>query len=188
MEGKRRFGGPPSAPNPPSKRFQPSEEEEELDEDVFLEETLLRDEELLQDSGVEGLASRLSKWKRPPLPSAYTTSASQSIEFQQLDIDYIIGESHREILPHSTGQAAILRIFGVTQEGYSVCCLVHGFQPYFYISCLDGMGPDDITRFQQVLEARMQEANRNSKVTKFITRIEIVQKRSIMYSRKGHHN
>jgi DNA polymerase delta subunit 1 len=27
----------------------------------------------------------------------------------------------------------------------------------------------------------MQEANRNSKVTKFITRIEIVQKRSIMY-------
>jgi DNA polymerase delta subunit 1 len=38
-------------------------------------------------------------------------------EFQQLDIDYIIGESHREILPHSTGQAAILRIFGVTQEG-----------------------------------------------------------------------
>lgn len=182
MEGKRRFGGPPSAPNPPSKRFQPlEEEEEELDEDVFLEETLLRDEELLQDSGVEGLASRLSKWKRPPLPSAYTTSASQSIEFQQLDIDYIIGESHREILPHSTGQAAILRIFGVTQEGYSVCCLVHGFQPYFYISCLDGMGPDDITRFQKVLEARMQEANRNSKVTKFITRIEIVQKRSIMY-------
>eukprot|EP01018_Ginkgo_biloba_P018766 Gb_15178 [translate_table: standard] len=106
---------------------------------------------------------------------------AQCAVFQQLDIDYIIGESHREILPHANGPAAILRIFGVTKEGHSVCCHVHGFQPYFYISCYDGMSPDDITRFQQILEGRMREANRNSKVPKFITRIEMVQKRSIMY-------
>lgn len=36
--------------------------------------------------------------------------------------------------------------------GHSVCCLVHGFEPYFYISCPPGMGPDDISRFQQTLE------------------------------------
>ena len=69
----------------------------------------------------------------------------------------------------------------MTQEGYNVCCLVHGFQPYYYISCLDGMSPDDITRFQKVLEGRKREENRNSKVTKFIMKIEMVQKRSIMY-------
>lgn len=37
--------------------------------------------------------------------------------FQQLDIDYVIGESHKELLPHSSGPAAIIRIFGVTREG-----------------------------------------------------------------------
>ncbi|KAH9310163.1 hypothetical protein KI387_038074 [Taxus chinensis] len=180
MENKRR-NAPPTAP-PSAKRFQAAEEEEEYEEEepVFLEEELLRDEEL--GSGVEGLAFRLCKWKRPSLPPYFASSTpSQPIVFQQLDIDYIIAESHRQIMPHSTGQAAILRIFGVTQEGYSVCCHVHGFQPYFYISCFDGMSPDDIPRFQQVLEARMREANRNSKVPKFITKIEMVQKRSIMY-------
>jgi DNA polymerase delta subunit 1 len=39
------------------------------------------------------------------------------IAFQQLEIDYVIGESHKELLPNSSGSAAILRIFGVTREG-----------------------------------------------------------------------
>eukprot|EP01018_Ginkgo_biloba_P018767 Gb_15177 [translate_table: standard] len=80
MENSKRRSRPPTS-FPPSKRFQASVpapppeslEEEEFDEDVFLEETLLRDEELLQDSGVEGLVSRLSKWKRPALPPDYVT-------------------------------------------------------------------------------------------------------------------
>jgi DNA polymerase delta subunit 1 len=37
-------------------------------------------------------------------------------------------------------------------SGHSVCCQVHGFEPYFYISCPSGMGPDDISRFKQILE------------------------------------
>lgn len=42
---------------------------------------------------------------------------SDNLAFQQLEIDYIIGESHKELLPNSSGPAAILRIFGVTREG-----------------------------------------------------------------------
>ncbi|CAN6476022.1 unnamed protein product [Victoria cruziana] len=155
------------------------EDEEMADEDVFLEETLIRDEEL-QESGVEGLVSRLAKWKRPPVDPDHL-STKKSIVFQQLEIDYIIGESDRELLPNSLGPAAVLRIFGVTREGHSVCCHVHGFEPYFYISCPDGMGPDDISKFHQILEGRMKEANRNSKVPRFILRMEVLQKRSIMY-------
>ena len=37
--------------------------------------------------------------------------------FQQLEIDYVIGESHKVLLPNSSGSAAIIRIFGVTSEG-----------------------------------------------------------------------
>jgi hypothetical protein len=38
--------------------------------------------------------------------------------------------------------------------GYSVCCNIHGFEPYFYISCLDGIGPDDVPKFRTTLEVR----------------------------------
>ncbi|XP_028123067.1 DNA polymerase delta catalytic subunit isoform X3 [Camellia sinensis] len=157
-------------------------EEEDMDEDVFLDETLYEEEsQVLRDmEEQQALSSRLLKWKRPVLSQPYQ-SQSQSIVFQQLEIDYVIGESHKELLPNSSGPAAIIRIFGVTREGHSACCHVHGFEPYFYISCPPGMGPDDISHFHQILEGRMREANRNNRVPKIVRRIEMVQRRSIMY-------
>ncbi|XP_052189553.1 DNA polymerase delta catalytic subunit [Diospyros lotus] len=178
---------PPPAHQPPQQQQQQKHhaamDEEEMDEDVFLDETLLYEEEsqVLRDiEERQALSSRLSKWKRPTLSLSYL-SQSQNIVFQQLEIDYVIGESHKKLLPNSSGQAAIIRIFGVTREGHSVCCNVHGFEPYFYINCPPGMGPDDVSHFHQILEGRMREANRNSKVPKLVCRIELVQKRSIMY-------
>ncbi|MBA0816533.1 hypothetical protein Gohar_001184 [Gossypium harknessii] len=180
-----------TTPTPPP----PSTEEDFVDEDVFFDETLMGEEDveslILRDfEERQALASRLSKWARPLLSDAHI-SQSRSIAlpsslaavlvFQQLEIDYVIGESHKGLLPDSSGQAAIIRIFGVTGEGHSVCCLVHGFEPYFYISRPPGMGPDDISHFHQTLEGRMKEMNRNSKVPKFVRRIELVHKRSIMY-------
>ena len=38
--------------------------------------------------------------------------------FQQLEIDYIIADTHKELLPSSSGPAAILRIFGVLKKVY----------------------------------------------------------------------
>ncbi|XP_024962996.1 DNA polymerase delta catalytic subunit isoform X2 [Cynara cardunculus var. scolymus] len=180
---KRPAQQPPVPPQPP--KHQATEvaiEEEDMDEDVFLEENLVDEDELiLRDmEDREALATRLEKWKRPVLSTGYQ-SQSEKIVFQQLEIDYVIGESHKELIPTSAGSAAIIRIFGVTKEGNSVCCNVHGFEPYFYISCPPGMGPDDISRFHQILEGRMREVNRNNKVPKFILRIELVQKKSIMY-------
>lgn len=36
---------------------------------------------------------------------------------------------------HLQGKAPIMRMFGVTQGGNSVTCHVHGFFPYFYVTC-----------------------------------------------------
>ncbi|CAM8917107.1 unnamed protein product [Rhodiola kirilowii] len=181
--GRKRPPQTPLAQQQPPAKHQATVEDEDLDEEVvtvqdydFEEESLiLRDME-----EQEALSSRLGIWARPALSQAYL-SQSQSVSFQQLEIDYVIGDSHPELLPTSSGQAAIIRIFGVAKEGHSVCCHVHGFEPYFYISCPPGMGPDDISRFHQILEGRMKEANRNSKVPRFVRRIEMVRKRSIMY-------
>ncbi|KAL2347216.1 hypothetical protein Fmac_001216 [Flemingia macrophylla] len=187
--GSRKRAAPPSQP-PPAKQPSMTQEEEFMDEDVFLDETLLStDEESLILRDIEqrqSLATRLSKWTRPPLHADYV-SQSRSVVFQQLEIDYVIGESHKDLLPNTSGPAAIIRIFGVTKEGHSVCCNVHGFEPYFYICCPPGMGPDDISHFHQTLEGRMREANRNSNVGKFVRRIEMVQRRSIMYYQQSNY-
>ncbi|KAM3750541.1 hypothetical protein ACB098_04G044200 [Castanea mollissima] len=187
---RKRPAPPPPPPKKPSpaaqtpKHHAASQEDEFVDEDVYLDEDealILEDEEILRDiEDRRAIACRLAKWTRPPLSDAYV-SQSRSVVFQQLEIDYVIGESHKVLLPNSSGSAAIIRIFGVTSEGHSVCCHVHGFEPYFYISCPPGMGPDDISRFHQILEARMKEVNRNSKVPQYVRRIELLQKRSIMY-------
>jgi hypothetical protein len=52
------------------------------------------------------------------------------LAFQQLDIDYVIGESHKELLPKSSGPAAIIRIFGVTREG-----IIFLFSNKFSLQC-----------------------------------------------------
>ncbi|KAL8166299.1 hypothetical protein V2J09_007798 [Rumex salicifolius] len=188
--GTKKRSAATQQPSPlPAAKHQATMEEEEFDEDVFLDETLVDNEHseeslILRDiERQESLTSRLSKWTRPPLSQAYT-SLSQSIVFQQLDIDYVIGECQGELLPKRTGPAAIIRIFGVTREGHSVSCNVHGFEPYFYINCPQGMGPDDISTFHRVLEGRMKEASRNSKVSQCVRHIELVQRRSIMHYQK----
>lgn len=36
------------------------------------------------------------------------------------------------------GKVPIIRMFGVTDSGNSVCCHVHGFAPYFYVPAPNG--------------------------------------------------
>lgn len=59
-------------------------------------------------------------------------------------------------LPHMQGprQVAIVRLFGVTSTGSSVCCHVHGFQPYFYAAMPASMTPDDLEDFRRALNVR----------------------------------
>lgn len=155
--GSGRKGRPPPqhpSPAPPAKHQALSQEEDFVDEDVFLDENLLDEDALILRDIEErqALASRLSKWVRPPLSQDYLSQSKGIGEskfaamlllgfcilflflfllvgilmcsymyggsvFQQLEIDYVIGESHKELLPNLSGPAAILRIFGVTREG-----------------------------------------------------------------------
>lgn len=33
-----------------------------------------------------------------------------------------------------TGPVPVMRMFGVTSQGNSVCCHIHGFSPYLFVS------------------------------------------------------
>ncbi|KAI3960446.1 hypothetical protein MKW92_004824 [Papaver armeniacum] len=160
-----------------------------MDEDV--EETLLLQEEeealIRKDEEERGqvIAARLSKWKRPNLSPAYI-SQSKNIIFQQLEIDYVIEERHKELLSGSSGgaSAAILRIFWCYKRRF--CCLLScpWLEPYFYINCPPGMtlmlSPVfvKLSRYIVIPSARMRETNnKNNNVSKLVLRMEIAEEK-----------
>ena len=70
-------------------------------------------------------------WLRPPPPPI--DPAKDTISFQQIDINHYIGSPISGMPGVKCGPVPILRMYGVTMEGNSVCAHLHGFLPYFYI-------------------------------------------------------
>lgn len=72
------------------------------------------------------------QWARPPPPSL--SEDKDYLIFQQLDIDNYMDSPMKGMPGAQSGTVAIMRIFGVTREQNSVCCHVHGFAPYLYVT------------------------------------------------------
>ena len=47
-----------------------------------------------------------------------------------------------------TGVIPIMRMFGVTADGHSVCCHVHGFAPYLFVPVPEFFKPEWCGIFQ----------------------------------------
>jgi hypothetical protein len=73
-----------------------------------------------------------AKWARPSVPEL--SEKKDGLIFQQLDIDYYTDKAMKGMPGAQSGTVATMRIFGVTRQQNSVCCHVHGFAPYFYVS------------------------------------------------------
>ena len=72
------------------------------------------------------------KWARPPPPEL--DPKKDRLTFQQLDIDYYTDKPMKGMPGAQTGTVATMRIFGVTRQQNSICCHVHGFAPYLYVT------------------------------------------------------
>lgn len=128
-------------------------EEELYDEDDFMMDNVEQpipdevDEPKSLSDDSPSTSSIFDHCKRPPLDKKYSTNDGD-LSFQWFDINPISSrplkenpnKARKELagFPTPTGQnVPCLRVFGVTEEGHSVCATIHGFSPYGFFSVPD---------------------------------------------------
>lgn len=120
------------------------------------------------------------KWSRPDPPDL--NPSRDALVFQQIDIENYIG-TPLPLMPGSQiGPVPIFRMFGVTMDGNSVCCHVHGFSPYMYIAAPKGFDSSDLKPFREALNKAVLADMRSNKVNlqEAILEVIIVERQSLM--------
>jgi hypothetical protein len=90
----------------------------------------------------------------------FSAKAPLSAAFQQLEVDYCAAKPDVKFASHSQkslSEVPVLRMYGVTEAGNSVCAFLHGFEPYFFCKCSDSrclLSPDDLPTFKESLDVR----------------------------------
>jgi DNA polymerase delta subunit 1 len=169
--------GAASGAHPPP----PEDDDEDLDEDGVRLAVAGDD-----DDAAAAAAGR--NWRRPaPRP---LDPSSQPLVFQQLEVDYCIMPARRDVPDpcprpsHSTStipmpsrggggsndpqgqqqrrEAAVVRLFGVDDDGCSVAVFVHGFEPYFYVEKPRDWGPEDVEELRRALNERLADKARSA--------------------------
>ncbi|GAB4815412.1 hypothetical protein N2152v2_002458 [Parachlorella kessleri] len=149
----------------PSRKRPFQEDDEFIDEDFDLEPPEDDLEELLAgdldpvDDIALGEAGK--NWPRPTAPQL--DPSQDSLVFQQLEVDYTLGRPNLRFYKTDLKVVPIVRLYGVTEKGNSVCVFVHGFEPYFYVeSPLPQWTPDDSEELCKLLNKHLAGKERNN--------------------------
>ena len=84
-------------------------------------------------------------------PTTQNFPTSDPLIFQQIDIDHYTGGVVAGMPGAQKGPVPILRMFGVTMEGNSVCAHIHGFLPYFFVPAPLNFRPEHCKTFHEEL-------------------------------------
>ncbi|XP_038608868.1 DNA polymerase delta catalytic subunit [Tachyglossus aculeatus] len=143
----------------------PDEDLEELEAERWLQEQEDEEAMLMPPEGAkEGQLSasdRNPQWPRPPPPTL--DPQTEPLIFQQLELDHYVGPPVPGFPGASRGSVPVIRMFGVTDDGNSVCCHVHGFAPYFYVPAPPGFSTDHLAELQRELDGAVQRDQRGNK-------------------------
>uniref|UniRef100_A0A3B4AS68 DNA polymerase n=1 Tax=Periophthalmus magnuspinnatus TaxID=409849 RepID=A0A3B4AS68_9GOBI len=124
------------------------------------------------------------RWRRPHDPPL--NPAKDTLVFQQIDLDYYLGTAVAGMPGQTQGKVPIIRMFGVTDSGNSVCCHIHGFAPYFYVPAPVGFKSDYLGEFQRELNSVVLKDMRSNKdnISVTVLAVDITRKES-MYGYHG---
>ncbi|XP_059584205.1 DNA polymerase delta catalytic subunit isoform X1 [Alligator mississippiensis] len=124
------------------------------------------------------------KWQRPAPPGI--DPAADALCFQQVELDYYVGSPFPGMPGATQGPVPVLRMFGVTKAGNSVCCHIHGFAPYFYVPAPSGFQAQHLGEFQRELNGAVLRDMRSNKdgLSQAVLAVELCSKES-MYGYHG---
>lgn len=167
----------------------PSQFEEEL---AFLDEVeadmALEMNEAHSDADmlpVVKLSDKISpKWLRPSLP--HIDPLKDSVCFHQIELDHYVGTPVPGMLGATQGPVPIIRVFGITADGNSVFCHIHGFAPYFYVPCQTGFKQEHLSDFKKELNSAVIKDMRSNKdnISQAVLAVDICMKEN-MYGYHG---
>lgn len=123
---------------------------------------------------------KYSNVKRPIVPKL--NSQNEKFIFQEIELDYYLGTPYPGMPGGTTGMVPIIRTFGITQNGNSVCCHIHGFSPYFYVNVPDSFKNEDLEPFKNNLNAAILADARSSKsgISEAVLVVDIVKGKSLV--------
>merc|ERR1712223_689560 len=150
-------------------------------EDMQLDTAMVEEpEELVEDFE----QSKIARWKRPAPP--LLDPAEDMLQFQQVDIDHYIGKPLPGMPGAKSGPVPIMRMFGVTDKGNSVCCHVHRFNPYLYVQAPKEFKHENLRDFRVALNQAVLADMKSNKenVVNAILNVELMEK-SNLYQFQG---
>eukprot|EP00124_Ichthyophonus_hoferi_P000144 Ihof_evm8s5 gene=Ihof_evmTU8s5 len=113
-------------------------------------------------------------WRRPV--ARPINACSDSLAFQQIDVDFYTGSPLQGMPGVRTGQVPIIRMYGVNDKGNSVLCHIHGFLPYFYISAPRNFDANDCEMIRGCLNRAVRDQERNPEV---VVAVDVKKKENI---------
>ncbi|KAK2158176.1 hypothetical protein LSH36_175g04050 [Paralvinella palmiformis] len=165
MDGKRKSSIGKSGA---VKKFRKDEEDEEpsgFEAELAMLEEL--DSEMVHDDTTEVTGAgpetqcTSTRWSRPPISPI--NPKTDTITFQQLDVEHYIGQPLAGMIGSQQGPVPIIRMFGVTMEGRSILVHIHGFAPYFFVPAQANFKQEDCAKFQAALNTAVIQDMRYNK-------------------------
>lgn len=119
------------------------------------------------------------KWARPEPP--VFNPDTDTLQFQQIDIDHYIGAPLSGMPGPQIAPVAIMRMYGITMAGNSICCHVHGFTPYLYVAAPKNFKHSDCASFKKALDKAVIADMRSNRegVQEAVLEVSLVEKMSL---------
>ncbi|XP_030573080.1 DNA polymerase delta catalytic subunit [Drosophila novamexicana] len=182
MDAKRKFNGNGPA-NGHSKKPRKYDEDDEMGGGFEAELATFEaidelDQSQLLGEGPENQQTS-ERWSRAPPPQL--DPATDCLIFQQLDVENYVGQAQPGMPGAQLGPVPVVRMFGVTMEGNSVCCHVHGYCPYFYITAPRDFEQRHCSDLHEALDKKVIADMRGNKdnVQEAVLAVELVQRLNI---------
>ncbi|XP_055528317.1 DNA polymerase delta catalytic subunit [Wyeomyia smithii] len=185
MYAKRKDFPKTGGPSGAQKKFRSGDDDEDEFESHFEAELAnMEGEDVLEQAHLIGqgpeVVNTCAKWSRPK-PREYDPNQDVLV-FQQIDIEHYVGQPLPGMPGAQIGPVPVMRMFGITEEGNSVCAHVHGFTPYLYVAAPRGFNKSHLAEFRAALDKSVLNDMRSNKdnVQEAVLDVELVQRQSIL--------